>query len=296
MTISQALSRPRPTQNRQMTQAIQSLSDVARQFDAVVLDQWGVLHDGSTPYPLAVKTLQRLKADGVRLAVLSNSGKRSAPNAARITDMGFDADLFETVMTSGEALWQDIAAGRVPYQRLLPITRGDGDAQSWAAGLTIELVTTLDQADAVLLMGLPDEGDSSAFDELLAQALARNLPVLCTNPDRASPRSDGVIVTSPGALAHQYKDMGGEVRFYGKPHKPVFDAVATALNTDRLLMVGDSLEHDIAGGHGAGWSTLFIRGGLHAASFADGDIVDTIKTLAAAEQAPMPTYTLHQLE
>ena len=80
-----------------MTQVIQSLHDITDQFDAIVLDQWGVLHDGSAPYALAIDTLHNLKASGVRLAVLSNSGKRSELNAARITAMGFDVDLFETV-------------------------------------------------------------------------------------------------------------------------------------------------------------------------------------------------------
>ncbi|WP_439142641.1 HAD hydrolase-like protein [Pseudooctadecabacter sp.] len=47
--------------------------------------------------------------------------------------------------------------------------------------------------------------------------------------------------------------------FYGKPHTPVFRAVERSMNVvpDRLLMVGDSLEHDISGAAKAGWATLF---------------------------------------
>ncbi|MCF2869841.1 TIGR01459 family HAD-type hydrolase [Octadecabacter sp. G9-8] len=278
-----------------MTQAIQSLHDIADQFDAIVLDQWGVLHDGSAPYPLAIETLRALKTKGVRLAVLSNSGKRSAPNANRITAMGFDADLFETVMTSGEALWRDIAAQRLAYTSLYPITRAHGDAQGWAKGLDITLTDDLAQADAVLLMGLPDGAGADDFAQILSDAKTRGLPMLCTNPDRASPRADGVVVLSPGALAHDYQDRGGDTRFYGKPHQPVFTAIAETLQTDRLLMVGDSLEHDIAGGHGAGWSTLFIQGGLHASAFRSGDVIQTIHDLARKDTAPLPTYTLTRL-
>lgn len=278
-----------------MTQAINSLSDIADQFDAIVLDQWGVLHDGSAPYPFAIETLRALKADGVRLAVLSNSGKRSAPNAARITDIGFDGDLFEIVMTSGEALWQDINAGRLAYKTLYPITRAGGDADDWAAGLDITLTGTLASADAILLMGMPDGASAQSYADVLADAKARNLPILCTNPDRASPRADGVVVVSPGALAHEFVDMGGAVRFYGKPHRPVFNAVTATLNTNRLLMVGDSLEHDIAGGHGAGWSTLFVQGGLHASAFDGTDPVATIANLARKDASPLPTFTIAQL-
>jgi len=283
-----------------MTQAIQSLSDIAHKFDAIVLDQWGVLHDGSAPYPGAIAALANLKAAGPRLAVLSNSGKRSAPNRARIAAMGFDTDLFETVMTSGEALWQDIAQGHLPYKTLFAITAARGDAESWADGLDITLTDTPAQAEAILLMGLPDDADPATYTATLDHARARGIPVLCTNPDRASPRAGGAIVVSPGALAYAHIAAGGDVRVYGKPHAPVFRALEQALNlpTSRLLMVGDSLEHDIAGGHGAGWATAFVRGGLHAGHFnakTPDDMVDALATLAAREDAPMPTFTLNQL-
>lgn len=265
-------------------QALDSLMDVAGRYDAIVLDQWGVLHDGTKPYPGAVEAVRDLRSAGKHLAVLSNSGKRAAPNADRITAMGFPANAFETVMTSGEALWQDIAAGRVPHRRFHPITREEGDAERWAEGLPITLTTA--DPDAVLLMGLPDAG---------ADPMLPNLPVYCTNPDRASPRAGGVTVVSPGAIAHAHKSKGGDVTFYGKPYEPVFRAVEHALGTFNLLMVGDSLEHDIAGGHAAGWSTAFIRGGLHASAFS-GDPPDaTIRALAGTESAPLPTYHLAQL-
>jgi HAD superfamily hydrolase (TIGR01459 family) len=264
-------------------QALDSLSEVADAFDAIVLDQWGVLHDGTMPYPGAVDAIHTLRTAGTRLAVLSNSGKRAAPNADRITAMGFPADAFEVVMTSGEALWQDIAAGRVPHARFHPITRDEGDAERWADGLPITLTTQ--DPDAVLLMGLPDAGADHTLPDL---------PLYCTNPDRASPRAGGVTVVSPGALAHAHKDAGGDVTFYGKPHRPIFRAVEQALGTSNLLMVGDSFEHDIAGGHGAGWSTAFIRGGLHASAFT-GDHDATIRALASKENAPLPTYHLAHL-
>ncbi len=285
-----------------MTRAIDSLLDVAGDYDAIVLDQWGVLHDGTTPYPGAVTALEALQAHGLRLAVLSNSGKRALPNAARIAGMGFDKGLFEVVMTSGEALWQDIANGRIAYKRLCAITRDEGDAEVWAKGLDLIMTASPDAADAVLLMGLPDDdspdSDPNGAYAILDTTRCIGTPMLCTNPDRASPRAGGVTVTSPGALAHEYAQAGGEVAFYGKPHAAVFRAVELALGIQqgRLLMVGDSLEHDIAGGHSAGWDTAFIRGGLHASAFAgSADVLATIAELARADDAPMPTFTLDQL-
>ncbi len=277
---------------------LDSLAQIAARYDAVVLDQWGVLHDGSAPYDAAPGCLAALKAAGTRLAVLSNSGKRGAPNAARIAAMGFGADLFDTVMTSGEALWQDIASGRVPAGRLCPIERDRGDAAAWARGLAVTLTDSAAVADAILLMGLPDGAVQAPFASLLATALARGIPVLCTNPDRASPRAGGITVASPGALAHAHAAAGGTVAFYGKPHLPVFRAVEAAMDLSggRILMVGDSLEHDIAGAKAAGWDAVLVTGGLHAAAF-DGPApqAETLARLAKAEGAPLPDYILPEL-
>lgn len=282
-----------------MTVAIDNLSEIAGRFDAIVLDQWGVLHDGTTSYPGAIAAVRALKNQGVKLAVLSNSGKRAAPNAARIARMGFEVGLFDLVMTSGEALWRDISAGHLAARCFCPIERDAGDAGIWAEGLDVSLTDTPDTADAILLMGLPDGAPLAAFAAILDTALARGMPVYCTNPDRASPRADGEIVVSPGTLGHDHAMRGGDVHFYGKPHLPVFRAIETALGLDAaaLLMVGDSLEHDIAGGSAAGWSTAFVRGGLHADAFAgDAEINETLVRLAAAETAPLPDFTLNRLE
>ncbi|MDX8350229.1 TIGR01459 family HAD-type hydrolase [Cognatiyoonia sp. IB215446] len=276
-----------------MTRSLDSLTEVARDFDAIVLDQWGVLHDGTRPYPGAVQAVERLKAL-TRLAVLSNSGKRADVNLDRIAAKGFAPDLFDVVMTSGEALWLDLTRQGKALS-LYAIEGHPGDAAVWAKGLDITLVDDPTTADAILLMGLPENAETAAYMAILNATGA--LPVYCTNPDRASPRAGGVTVTSPGALAHTHAEAGGRVIFYGKPHTAVFRAVADALGAvpERLLMVGDSFEHDIAGGHGAGWSTAFVEGGLHTARFANADRMETVQTLAQEAAAPPPNFTLRSL-
>ena len=254
-----------------MTAALTSILDVADTYDAIVFDQFGVLHDGTSAYPNAIRALDALTQTTCQLAVLTNSGKRSDLNRTRITSMGFHAETFAQVMTSGEAVWRDLKS-KGAHTKLFPITAAAKDAPTWAGDLNLTFCANVAEADAVLLMGLPDNGDHAHAHAALDDALARNLPVLCSNPDRAAPRADGKTVISPGTLAHAYQDKGGIVTFYGKPHPPVFTALQTALGvTDpkKILMVGDSPEHDIAGAHAAGWASLFISGGLHAGSNED---------------------------
>lgn len=269
-------------------QVIEDIAEIAGRFDGIVFDQYGVLHDGTDAYPGAPAALERLRAAGHRLAVLSNSGKRAALNARRIADKGFAPDLFELVMTSGEALRADLGRGAVPYRRLWPVEAAPGDAAAFAEGLDVELVAGPEGAEAVLLMGLPRGTGAREAAQLAARM--EGLPVVCSNPDRASPRSGGETEISPGMLAHDHAAAGGEVRWYGKPHGPVFDSVAREMGTVRLLMVGDSPEHDIAGGECAGWATCLVMGGLHAARL--GSDASRVGALCEEEGAPMPTYAI----
>lgn len=278
-----------------MARILQSIAEVAEGYEAIVLDQWGVLHDGSTPYAGAPAALEALRASGSRLAVLSNSGKRAAANAKRITAIGYRPDLFDVVMTSGEALWRDVASGRVAEDRFFAIERAPGDAARWADGLEIQLCPRLEDAEAILLMGLPDGQPTDAWDPVFDHAAANGLVVYCSNPDRASPRAGGDLVVSPGTLAHAHRDRGGKVVFYGKPHRPIFEAVQTALGADRILMVGDSLEHDIAGAAGAGWDSVLVQAGLYAAEFAGGEPADVLDRLLARKGSPPPTYSIEAL-
>ncbi len=273
-----------------MTRRIDRIAEVASDYDAIVFDQWGVLHNGSTPYSGALDCIDDLVAAGHRLAVLSNSGKRAANNARRITSMGFRPDGFDVVMTSGEALWHDIQAAQISERRFFAVQRSPDDAASWAGGLDIEL-TGFETADAILLMGLPDGTELDAWQSVIADALARKLPIYCSNPDRKSPRAGGTVV-SPGALAFRYQDMGGRVTFYGKPHLPVFRSLQSALEAKKILMIGDSLEHDIAGAATAGWDSVLVGGGLYAEAFAQGPWQDALATLS---KGTAPTFYIGEI-
>lgn len=277
-----------------MTEVIGNIQTIAPQYDAIVFDQWGVLHNGSSAYASAIEAINQLGQATPKLGVLSNSGKRAVVNADRISDMGFDVSRFDTVMTSGEALWQDVSNRVIAQTRFFPIEGKTGDAENWAAGLNIDIIRDVRKADAILLMGLREDVALKDFVSRIECWLTRKLPVYCSNPDRQSPRADGSVV-SPGALAFAYRDLGGKVTFYGKPHHPIFKTIESAMGPGRYLMVGDSLEHDIAGAHTAGWDSLLIQGGLYTEAFATDDNDATLARLVAAQNCQPPTYRMKEL-
>ena len=275
-----------------------SLLDVAAPYEAVVFDQWGVLHDGTTAYAGAAIAMDTLGSGGKRLAVLSNSGKRAARNVERIAAMGLPMDRVAVTMTSGEAFWADCQAGTVDTGPMLAITGNPNDADGWAEGLDVVFVDRVEDAQTVLLMGMPEGSDGSAEKTVLSKAAALGLPLICTNPDRASPRADGQLQLAPGALAHHYRDQGGGVIFYGKPHRPIFDRLLADLRVDpaSCLMVGDSLEHDVAGAHGACMASALVTTGIHARAFAGADdAIAAAGSLAAEHGTAPPTHVIGSL-
>ena len=247
------------------TLQLEGIRDLAERFDVLVLDQFGVLHDGTTPYPGAVEALVRLKQAGKRTLLLSNSGKRSAPNEARLAKLGFVPGSWDHFLSSGEVAWQSLRRQLANEAGLccLLIAR-DGD-RSAVEGLPLTLVETGADADIVLLSA--SEGDRFDLDHyrrLLQPAAARGVRCLCTNPDKIMLTPVGPRFGA-GRIAELYSELGGEVSWIGKPFPDIYAAALDMLGAPdpaRVVCVGDSIEHDIAGGQGAGLRTALVMTGV----------------------------------
>ena len=100
--------------------------------------------------------------------------------------------------------------------------------------------------------------------------------MVCANPDLTVMHGAKVALCA-GALAAHYEEIGGAVRWHGKPHNSVYQSCFGLLGIDdraRVLAIGDSLRTDIAGANGAGIDNLLIASGLHAKEFAPGGRLD----------------------
>jgi HAD superfamily hydrolase (TIGR01459 family) len=254
------------------------LHELAAGHDAWVLDQFGVLHDGTRAYAGAAEVLRRLKARGDRIVVLSNSGKRAELNRRRLRRLRFGADCLDAVLTSGEQVHAMLAARDDPFFAALgPLCRlisNDGD-HGVIDGLPIEAMSSAHEADFILLCGTGGASLPTAFDAEFAAAARRGVPAICANPDVVQ-FDAGRIVMSCGALARRYEQLGGTVRWIGKPHPEVYAPCRALLGgTDaaRTVMVGDSLLHDVAGANAAGWTSVLLTRGIHADRLAGAEPV-----------------------
>lgn len=248
--------------------AFASLAPLAARFDGFILDQWGVLHDGTVPYAGAAGCLAQLRAAGKRIVILSNSGRSEADNLELMRSMGFDTGLLDRFVSAGEDARSALAERRPPFHsalgpRCYAITRG-GD-RALLEGIGLEFVDNVAEADFIAAVGHDSPQRNVAdYEPVLREGIARRLPLVCANPDLARFTPNGLI-EAVGLLAQRYEALGGEVFYHGKPHPPIYRSCLAALGcaADRVIAVGDSVEHDVLGASRVGLASALIPGGVH---------------------------------
>jgi HAD superfamily hydrolase (TIGR01459 family) len=271
------------------------LSAIADRFDGAFLDQWGVLHDGAKAPAGAIDAVNAMAAAGKRLVVLSNSARFSSDSRERLIALGYDPARFAGMVTSGEIANEMLRDRRESLfaglgKSVLLIARDD----TLINGLDYRAADSVETADFVLLGSstAPEKSLATDYIAVLDRAAARGLPLVCANPDRVGVAATGFI-EGPGALAAYYETIGGVVRYLGKPYPEVYARAAALLGLpmNRVIAVGDSLEHDIAGGRRAGCLTAFVEAGIHAPDLAKPDGLSKL----CAHYGTTPDFTIPKL-
>jgi HAD superfamily hydrolase (TIGR01459 family) len=242
---------------------ISGLREIAGDYDALVCDVWGVVHDGVKPHWPAVEALRRFRVEHGRVVLLSNAPRPSAAIEQQLALIGVPAECYDAVVTSGAAAREDIAR-RASKGALAMMHLGPERDRPLYDGLNVELVGP-EKASVVLLTGLYDDETETPehYREILADLKSRGLPMICANPDVIVQRG-GTLVYCAGALARAYEAIGGEVVYYGKPYLPIYKVALEAAGLPkRPLVIGDGLETDINGANRAGLDALFVAHGVH---------------------------------
>ncbi len=241
------------------------LSAIAGRYRGFIVDLWGVIHDGVTPYDGAIVCLRHLRAAGGRVVLLSNAPRRAAAAEAGLARMGITRALFDGIVTSGEATWMALAAhaGARVYHL------GPERDRSVLEGRDLRRIDDPLHADLLLNTGPDDQRDPTSLDAYvpeLESCLNAGLPMICANPDLEIV-SAGRRLICAGALAQWYASRGGGVRWIGKPHPEVYQLVwplLPGIERRQILAVGDALRTDVAGAQASGVDACWVLGGIHA--------------------------------
>lgn len=267
------------------------IAPIAGRYDGLILDLWGVLHDGAHPMPGAVEALHHLREAGKRIVILSNAPRRAAPVIERIGEIGIARGLYDELLSSGEAAWRWLKQGGPGGRRLYPImARRDA---SMLDGLDFEIATTIEAADFILNTGVESANNKvEDFEGALRAGAGRGLPMVCANPDLVVIHH-GRREICAGAIAQRYEELGGSVQYFGKPHAPIYRDCFDLLGVSdrrRILAVGDSLRTDIAGANAAGIDGLLVLGGIHQEELTGGDLESVIRRQGVIPSAAVPVF------
>ena len=276
-----------------MPPLIPHFSTLAPNYDVVLCDVWGVVHNGITAFLPACEALKRARDGGATVVFITNAPRPNEGVARQIERFHVPRDTYDAIVSSG-----DVTCGEIkqrPGQSLFHM--GPERDHSIFAGLDVTFAP-LESADYVVCSGLDDDEAESpeAYRARLELMLKRKLFMICGNPDMVVERGDRLVYCA-GSIADLYESMGGEVLYAGKPYAPIYEmalAKAEALRgrkpaLNRVLAIGDSVRTDLKGARTAGVDFLFVTSGIHAEELGGRDRPDTAAlqaTFAAAGGVP----------
>jgi HAD superfamily hydrolase (TIGR01459 family) len=262
-----------------MADLIERFEPLARDYDVLLCDVWGVVHNGVAAFPAACNALMRFRAAG-GAAILITNAPRSGEAVARILDrLGVPRAAYDAITSSG-----DVTRGVVGSRRGETLFHlGPQRDLSIFTGLEVTFAS-LESADYVVCSGLFDDTTETpeSYRDMLAAMRARSLFMVCANPDIVVERGD-TLVYCAGALADAYAGLGGEVLYCGKPYAPIYDAalVTAAVlrggqppERKRVLAIGDSVRTDLRGAQAFGLDYMFVTSGIHAGEYGSRETPD----------------------
>lgn len=277
-----------------------SLRDLTSGVDVVISDIWGVIHNGVVSFPEAVQALQTYRKQGGTVVLLTNAPRPADSVQRQLRRLNVPDDAYDDIVSSGD-LTRNYVASR-PGQAVFQI----GPERDNPVYKNLDVAfAPLENADYIVCTGLFDDETETGenYREMMQAARERNLTMICANPDIIVERGDRLIYCA-GAIAELYRELGGDVIFYGKPHRPAYDrAIELAarrrggpISLERTLAIGDSVRTDLCGANGFGVPCVFVTRGIHSAEFADLNEIDHLTAKRLFGEASPPAAVMRELK
>ncbi len=278
------------------------LSEIAQDYDAILCDVWGVIHNGRDAYLEACAALSRYRETRGPVVLISNAPRPSTVLYGQLDDCGVPREAWSAYVTSGDVT------------RALLAERAPGPA--WAVGPARDAplyeglgLDFVDDPALAAFMSCTSPFDDEVegpedYRERFQVARAKGLEMICANPDLMVQKGDRLIYCA-GALAQLYESLGGRAVMAGKPHAPIYTRALTELtglmgrsvDPSRILCIGDGVGTDVRGAERQGLDCLFLWGGVHAADLTQGVEAIAAERAAAflAKHATVARYAMPEL-
>lgn len=258
----------------------QNFSAIAGNYDLLLCDVWGVVHNGVAAFPQACDALTRFRAEGGSVVLITNAPRPSFVVEGQLKQLHVSHDVYDGIVSSGDVT-RDVIASRAG-QSIFHL----GPKRDIAVfdGLNARFAPA-DSAGYVVCTGLFDDESETPDDyrDMLGKLHERNLFMVCANPDVIVHRGEKVVYCA-GALADAYGALGGEVLYAGKPHAPIYEAAMAkapkkVTNRKRVLAIGDSVRTDLSGAQAVGIDVLFVTSGIHSDELGENPSGEALRKL-----------------
>ena len=240
-----------------------SLAPLLTRYDALLLDLDGCVRIGRAPTEGAVDAIAALRAGGKRLAFITNDPAFSGEEVVReLWRMGFQASL-EEVVTVGGAV-QHVLAETPGWHTAFVIGSPAIHRHVEDAGLRILNNTDLAaSADVVVIAG----HTGFDYDELrgATQAVLEGAAMIAAGRDRTFPMPDGPWPGTGAVVSALECATAEKAVSVGKPEPQLFLTALDRMGIDdaqRVLVVGDRLDADVAGARAAGIDAAVVLTGV----------------------------------
>jgi HAD superfamily hydrolase (TIGR01459 family) len=261
----------------------ENLRELVADVDVVLSDIWGVVHNGLESFPEACEALHTFRSRGGTVILITNAPRPADSVQRQLRKLGVADETYDAIVSSGDLTRLYVAEH--PGRKMFWL--GPERDNSIYRGLPA-VTAPLEEADYIVCTGLFDDETETPEDYrgMMLQARERKLTLVCANPDIVVERGDRLIYCA-GAIAELYRELGGEVIFYGKPHRPIYErAMALAgerqghpIDRKKVLAIGDSVRTDLTGAREFGIDCLFVTRGIHSEEFEGLDQLDPASAL-----------------
>jgi glycerol-1-phosphatase len=242
-----------------MTMLLTSSRALSQEHDVALLDLDGVVYIGPAAVPNAVAALAKARADGMRLAFVTNNAARPpAVVAEHLSELGVPAQP-EEVTTSSQAAAHYLAE-RLPA--------GSNVLVVGTVGLIVALrerglnpVHSADEAPLAVVQGYSPTTDWPMLAEA-AVAINRGVTWVATNLDPTVPSPRGPLPGN-GSLVAALRQATGVVPIAtGKPDPTMHRESVERSGARNPIVVGDRLDTDIEGARAVGCASLLVLTGV----------------------------------
>jgi HAD superfamily hydrolase (TIGR01459 family) len=259
-------------------QKLKGISEISDKFDVYFIDLWGVIHNGVQCYPEALKVLEKLKEQNKKIVLISNAPRPSAVVKIFLETIGLQSSCYDFLVTSGDITREYISlnSSKKNFYHLGPTRDID-----LFKDLNVAL-TSKEECDEIICTGLVSDEEEKLQDYkiLLDFFLNKKIPLICANPDEVVARGEKIVFCA-GALANQYKQEGGMVRYFGKPYSDIYSFALKKVRAHKdfkdkkeinTLVIGDNIKTDIKGANLFNLDSVLILNGIYKDFFRDGTV------------------------